>query len=333
MYRNVEQGCHDTAVTVHNWFDTPSASNSLEVIRVETESLVLAFLPGAGGRLLSLRVSGVELLWQNPSFFDVALNPVIPRSEWPIIDGTMKSWANIGGSKTWPAPQGWAGPGQWPGPPDAILDAGPWSMELQESTDQWWIVLGSPKDLRSGLQVQRNFQIPKDRSSFTEIITFTNVMPVPISWSIWEVCQVATELGEAGGSGHVVVSVADESPPVVLAEAVGRMEVDTRIEGCVSIPIAPVVGKLGFPSASGSVSYLRNDGHGLTLEFDPIPGADYPDQGSRAELWMQTPLDYPLAQFGDLESTANLVELEILSPSLHLAPGGSDSLTIHWSAF
>ena len=34
------------------------------------------------------------------------------------------NWKNYGGAKTWPAPQGWDGEGQWPGPPDPVLDSG-----------------------------------------------------------------------------------------------------------------------------------------------------------------------------------------------------------------
>ena len=38
--------------------------------------------------------------------------------------GELADWKNYGGAKTWPAPQGWDGHDQWPGPPDAILDTG-----------------------------------------------------------------------------------------------------------------------------------------------------------------------------------------------------------------
>ena len=37
---------------------------------------------------------------------------------------TLVNWKNYGGAKTWPAPQGWDGAGQWPGPPDPVLDSG-----------------------------------------------------------------------------------------------------------------------------------------------------------------------------------------------------------------
>jgi hypothetical protein len=32
--------------------------------------------------------------------------------------------------KMWPAPQGWDNQQQWPGPPDPVLDGGPYTAEI-----------------------------------------------------------------------------------------------------------------------------------------------------------------------------------------------------------
>jgi hypothetical protein len=275
-----------------------------------------------GGRLIGAAISGKELLWRNPEFFDDLL-PVKPRHTWQPLDATMGSWSNLGGAKTWPAPQGWSGPDQWPGPPDPVIDSGDWELAGE-------VVMVSPPDPYTGLQVTRSFTITGD-TSFTQETKFANVSSRPVRWSIWEVIQLDTEPATdrwAGGQGLVEIAAGNEHP-VVLADAHGTLAMERR-NGWVRIPIQPVVAKRGFPDATGEVAFRGPNGAVLRWRFDVFPHATYPDGGSRVEVWMQTPLRNPLAEFGDLHPDANYTEVEILSPLTTLLPGDTCTQRISW---
>ncbi|WP_423919578.1 hypothetical protein ACPEEZ_12585 [Frigoribacterium sp. 2-23] len=328
-----------------------SVPDDLPVVVVETERLRLVFAPSRGGRLLGLAVDGHELLWKNPRLVDEDFLPVRPVADWPAGDGGMSTWANLGGSKTWPAPQGWSGPGEWAGPPDGVLDAGEWAVTVERAFDtvsgaavssDTVVTLTSAPDPRSGLRVSRTFTVPHAGLAFAQRVEFTNTSAEPVRWSIWEVCQVDTS-GAAGlrvDDAAVVVPVAAASPGES-TRAGRRAELDlgtywgglesTSSDGEVRLPLGTAVAKRGFPAATGAVSYRTRRDPGLTLSSVVQENAEYPDGGSRVEVWLQTPTPEPIAALEGLHPDADLVELEVLGPLVTLLPGESTSLSIAWA--
>jgi hypothetical protein len=300
-----------------------------EVVR--TADLELVFWPDCGGRLISLRALGVDFLWRNPAYLDPDLQLVWPREAWVPLDGSMGSWANVGGSKTWPAPQGWAGRGEWPGPPDDRLDSGSWVLAREDdpATGEVHLSMTSPEDDRTGLRITREFWVPRQGTAFRQRNTFTNVSDEPVRWSIWEVCQVDTE--HCSG-GSVRVGTDHSAAPVRLLTVVGEPSLGTVAGDDLVIPLEDVVGKLGIPSATRHVTLARPEGRNLEIGFTVDADADYPDGGSRAELWLQFPIPEPLPEFGGLHPRARLVELEVLSPLRDLGPGESAALDLSWRA-
>ena len=303
----------------------------LDVIRISNDVLQLAFLPEVGGRLISLRVAGHETLWRNPEFLDGGLRAVRPRGDWPVPDGTMASWANVGGSKTWPAPQGWSGPGEWPGPPDAVLDGGTYDAGVALDADgAARVTLTSPVDDRSGLQVARAVTLPPVGTGFTQVSTFSNRSARTVRWSIWEVAQIDTTptTGAPGGVLHVAATRAGE--PLPLIAAYGELGYTVAPDG-VEIPAQDAVGKLGFPDATGRIEWRRADGLRLAMDTARRPDGEYPDGGCPVEVWVQCPVLEPLAGLGGLRPDAHVAEMEVLSPLATLAPGESTELRIDWS--
>ncbi|WP_164990519.1 DUF4380 domain-containing protein [Agromyces albus] len=295
---------------------------------MDNGTVALAFLPTVGGRLISVAAHGRELLWRNPEYLDASLQAVRRRSDWPRHDGTFASWVNIGGSKTWPAPQGWNGEGEWAGPPDPVLDSGAWSIESRESDDGLVVIMTSADDPRTGVRITKEFTVPGSGPEFAQQTTFTNISYQTVTWAVWEVAQIDTE----GGGVHAEVEVDVTDTRVVdLGSYHGTFEVEHG-EGTVSAGIQDVVVKRGFPSASGRIAYYEDTGVGLELSFSPIVDAIYPDQGSRAELWMQAPIPAPLAELDGLHPDAWLAELEVLSPLTTMRPGESVSFEIGWRA-
>lgn len=297
----------------------------LPVLVASNPDLELAFLPDVGGRLISIRVAGRELLWRNPAFLDTDLHPVLPRADWPRPDGTMGSWANVGGSKTWPAPQGWRGPGEWPGPPDEVLDAGPYTVQANvDSTGAAHVRLVSTVDQRTGLQVVRDVTLPAAGSDFSQLCTFVNRSPAPVRWAIWEVTQVDTS---PGGRGLIRVDTAAPALPLHLLTLVGTPRYEVGPDA-VEVPVQDVVGKLGFPAATGTVSWIR-DGRLLLRQRVARQDGPYPDGGCPVELWLQCPQPRPLEP-GGLHPSAHLVEMEVLGPLTDLNPGERTTLRVHW---
>ncbi|MBC7291390.1 MAG: hypothetical protein H5T83_08665 [Actinotalea sp.] len=329
-----------------HWVD----DGDLSTLRLDNGELSVVLLPGVGGRLMSLRArhrgepvgAGAEMLWRNPEYLDDDLRPVRPRSTWAPLDGGMGSWANLGGGKTWPAPQGWSGPDEWPGPPDAVLDAGVWSTRTDQVGDDLAVVLTSPDDARTGLRVERAFWFPAAGTRLRQRTTFTNVSASTVRWSPWEVCQVdtATGAGRPLDQARVEVDIAPDgwgapggpapATPLDMARLVGRVEPQGPVDGTWHLPVADVVGKVGFTDASGRLAFRRPDGAAVELFFTPVAGAPYPDGGARAELWFQCPLPEPLEGPGSLHPTAYLVELEVLAPLVDIAPGASVTQELLW---
>lgn len=303
----------------------------LDVLTVDNGELTLAFLPQVGGRLISLRLHGDEILWRNPAYLADDLSPLVPHAQWPRPDGTMGSWANVGGNKTWPAPQGWTGPETWPGPPDEVLDSG--AFRIRADVDERGaarVALTSAPDRRTGVSITRAFSIPASGTSFTQVSTFVNHTAIPVRWSVWEVTQIDTtpRFGSAdAGTFRVDAMSLDE--PLRLLDVVGAGRFNVR-PGAIEVPTQATVGKLGFPGASGRVTWLRGDGLRLEQSSARNPAAVYPDGGCPVELWLQYPLAEPLDRFGGLHPNAHLVEMELLSPLVEIPPGGRHSLDVAW---
>lgn len=308
-----------------------SGDPDLPLRAVANDRLRLVFLPTAGGRLISLCVDGRELLWHNPALLDDELRAVVPRSSWPVVDGTFASWANVGGSKSWPAPQGWDGPDQWQGPPDAVLDSGEYAWRESPTADGLRVVLTSADDPHTGLRIERRFDVPHSGTEFVETLVLTNSSGRAVRWAPWEVCQVDIGAGVRAPDAAVVVAVEGRIEPIDLGDHHGTLTT-RRVDRQVEIPVQDAIGKRGFADATGSIAWRGPDGESLELRFEPVPLADYPDHGSRAEVWMQAPSPDPLPSLSGLRVDARLAELEVLGPLITLEPGASTELGIRWIA-
>ncbi|WP_410627561.1 DUF4380 domain-containing protein [Amycolatopsis sp. cmx-8-4] len=265
--------------------------------------LRLGLVPQLGGRLLSVRHRGVELLWRNPALLGADL-----RGDYAPNAGRMGDWVNYCGDKTWPAPQGWDGPDQWAGPPDPVLDSGPYAVAADGDT----VTMTSAPDPRTGLRFTRAITILDD--GYRLDLRAENVSSRVVRWALWNVTQCP-------GGGSVVAGL---RRPDVVALVAGTGTPEYTVDGDrLVVPPQDVVGKLGVPGTAGWVSYGA-----LTLSFDVDPAGEYPDEGSPLEIWLEHPLPKPLAELGDLDPPARIVELEVLGPLTTLEPGAPTALTI-----
>lgn len=301
----------------------------METITIATAHAAAVVAPHLGGRILSWQAGGREWLWRNPALIGDDLHPIVRLADWPTPT-SMGTWANVGGDKTWPAPQGWNGSGEWSGPPDVVLDSGRYDV-VERAADRLSVVVRSAADLVTGVQITRHIALAADAPALTVVSTLRNVSDREVRWSAWEVTQVRTQrpsdhpgdrvevdVDEAGA--NVAVNLLELPPPIV-----ERPRPDQAV-----VPIQECVGKLGFPSATGRIALRLAEGPAFVQEFAVDASSVYPDRGSRAEMWMQYPVDEPVEALNGLQPCAYLVELECLSPLTVLAPGEEVSLKVRW---
>ncbi len=299
-----------------------------QVFWMSNRRVTLGFVPALGGRLLSFQLDGRELLYRNPSLLDDRLHRRAPDG-LPPADGTLSSWRNYGGDKTWPAPQGWSGPAEWPGPPDPVLDSGCYQADLETGNDELRLTMVSAPDPGTGLQISRTVTLTADATEFPVHQWFTCVGR-PVRWAIWNVLQLRGDpSGDAADGWYAEI---DDRPDAVIELLSGNGFPRFSItDGVVFVPLQKVVGKLGLPGATGRLSTVI-DGIEVCQRFAPEISADYPDRGSRAEIWLECPLDEGLAHLGGLKPDAYVLETEVLGPLTALEPGESSELTVTISA-
>ncbi|RFA07159.1 hypothetical protein B7R21_16340 [Subtercola boreus] len=302
-----------------------SGSPDLPLLTVDSGSYRAVFAPTRGGRLLALSLAGEELLWQNPALLDDDLHPRTPLTEWPQGEGGMGTWANVGGSKTWPAPQGWNGPDEWAGPPDPVLDSGVWTSAVTQNTGSVTVSLLSAADARSGLRMTRVFTFAGDQPDFAEAITLENISGRTIRWSPWEVCQVRTTPGD-------LITFEGAALPEMreLGLYEGRASARPGPQQ-VSFETGSGISKHGCVGGSGAIALRRRSGTTLMLSMRPVDGAEYPDGGCRTEVWLQRPTAAPIGELAGLHPDAHLAELEVLGPLVTLGPGESNTVVVTWS--
>src|SRR2546427_542239 len=139
------------------------------VVRLANGILELLVVPEIGGRVIQLRVGGLDLLYVNPRHAG--------RVYRPEENNFNAGWKNYGGSKVWPAPQGWSSDAEWPGPPDPVLDGGAYSCRiLDDKSESAAVLLESPADAYTGLTFARELRIFQDS-------TTVHIIPTALHWS------------------------------------------------------------------------------------------------------------------------------------------------------
>lgn len=301
---------------------TPAA---ISPIWLDNGTIRLGLAPDLGGRLLSLQLQGVEFLYRASDLVNDEL--VYTGDREPRAARTLQDWVNVGGDKTWPAPQGWELPTQWPGPPDAVLDAGPYTPAAEELDGAKAVTVSSGVEPRTGLRIQRRLVLPATGTRLRLELSLENASAAPVTWAIWNVTQLRVP-SEQGPDDGVLVGVPPRDLDVVkVVEGTGVPRVQRLAERVASVPAQRVVGKVGFPNATGWMAYVGPAGT-MSWSFPVEADLEYPDGGSRVEVWLEHPLDVPIAHLGGLRPAEAIVECEVLGPLRTLHPGDRTTLPL-----
>ncbi len=305
-------GCTITAEDYQGW----------NALRLANGILELIIIPEIGGRIIQLRLGESDFLYVNPRH----LGRVYPPEQNNFIAG----WKNYGGSKVWPAPQGWSSDKEWPGPPDPILDGSPYSCKIvEEDSERVAARLESPADEYTGLTLAREIRLCRDAAQVVVRHSMRNTSARPVSWGIWEVTQhVAHEyfLVFVPGKEYRQMFGDKEYENIRCPDASGLWRVRYKNQ----------VAKFAVQAEEGWVATLDSQ-RGLVYAggFKLFPGACYPD-GAPVEVWVNGEGSFTIhGDHVDPKSDPNgcdaFVETEILSPQVRLEPGEEYSFPITWS--
>jgi hypothetical protein len=292
--------------------------------------------PDIGGRVMAFSLAGRNLLWVNP-----ALEGKLFSAEENMGDGTLASWKNYGGSKTWPAPQGWSTNAEWHGPPDPVLDTGRYHFENVEiKEDELSIRVVSPPDARTGVRITRQVTLRPGSARALLHLEMENISDEPRRWALWDVVQLDATTRTLEGEKHneqawVYVPANPQSVfPIGYKVMFGAPDNPEwqRVGNLVAAQYLYQVGKIGVDSQAGWVAFAdQAEGYVFCQRFHVFPEEEYPDDGTTVACWT-TGLGESVGGLDYARDPLYHMEAEVVGPLRWMQPGARQSIEIEWCA-
>jgi hypothetical protein len=321
-------GCASDMYNAYKW----------KTIHLGNDLVDLEVVPEIGGRVLQYSLGDHDFFWVNRE-----LENTRPPASGVGPEG---EWLNYGGDKLWPAPQGWDNDAQWPGPPDPVLDGGPYRAQvLSGEVQPTAILLTSREDMRSGIQFTREVKSFEDTTRVHIIATMLNIDTKPRRWSIWAVTQfdVADRHGKGYNKNFWTYCPLNPESRFYRGYGVQYGLVNNPTfnpdpdNGMMRVHYQRIVGKAGLDSPAGWVATVdATDGYAFIHRFTHEPGREYPD-GSSVEFWTNGLGDiYAWGKKNPMPEHPSenpyVLESEILGPMASLQPGESTVFEMDWYA-
>jgi hypothetical protein len=294
--------------------------------------------PQLGGRAIQLELGDQQFFFVNK---DLA-GRVLPESENNLKSG----WANYGGDKVWPAPEGWMNDNQWPSIPYYILDGSNFQFEkVKETGEEVAVRVTSPSDPRTGVQFARTYHVYAGTTRVTVEQVMRNTSRRQIRWGIWHLIQNdAADAHDPSKPNPELYMYIPLNPRSMFPEGYYKPYGDARhpsyevLDGGHMLRVHYLyrVGKAAADSDAGWYAVVNGQKNiGYVETFKHFPGMEYPDNAS-VETWndgpgtiSRGPWDQTLAD--DPKKTPYFLEAEVISPFARLDPGEEYEFSVHWS--
>ena len=290
-------------------------------VHLSNSLITLSVVPSIGGRVMDLRLGETNVFYGNPRHYGQKA-----ISDAQGID--IGLWRNYGGSKVWPAPQGWSGDQEWPGPPDPVLDSGPYDCTTSLNGEVASVHLKSQHDEYSGVTLQRDIKIRPGTSVVHLHHRMHNTSKRPVRWSIWQVTQVDAARG-------LEIFIPAKGFHQTLGDEPFR-SIDFDISGTLlHLGYKNQVAKFAVEANAGWFASLDRARGVVLVETFPIGrGATYPD-GAATAFWMSGAGTFTIhGDCIDMTDGANgcdpHVETEVMGPLTNLEPAESCELRTAW---
>jgi hypothetical protein len=304
-----------------------------------SNGLVSLFIaPEIGGRAIQLQLGDYEYFFVNKALE----GKVLPESENNVKAG----WANYGGDKAWPGPEGWMNDDQWASVPYYILDGAPYQAEVAADTPSEGAVrVTSPRDPRTGVQIIRTFHVYAGTTRIKVDQVMRNISRREVRWGIWHLIQNdgadASDPSKPNPDLYLYVPLNPHSkyPEGYYKPYGDAMHPSYRvIDGGKMLQVHYLyrVCKAAADSSAGWYAVVNGQKNlGIVENFKYFPAEEYPD-GASVETWNQGPGTISRGPFDqvvpdDPVKTPYFLETEGMSPYAQLEPGEEYSFPIHWS--
>ncbi len=304
-----------------------------------TNGLVSLYIaPDIGGRAIQLQLGDQEFFFVNR---DLA-GKVLPESENNLKTG----WANYGGDKMWPGPEGWMNDQEWPSIPYYILDGSRYQAEvMKESAEEVAVRVTSPTDPRSGVQFSRTFHVYAGTTRVKVEQLMRNISRREIRWGMWHLIQNdAADARDPSRPNPDLYMYIPLNPKSHYPNGYYNPYGDARhpsyevLHGGRMLRVHYLyrVGKAAADSSAGWYAVVNGQKNiGLVESFTYFPDREYPD-GASVETWNDGPGTISRGPFDqvlpdDPKKTPYFLESEVLSPYAALQPGEEYEFTVYWS--
>ena len=280
----------------------------------------LYVVPELGGRIIQLRFGSHEFFYVNARHRG--------RVYLPEENCLGAGWKDYGGSKVWPAPQGWDSDNLWPGPPDPVLDGGSYSSRIEEGSESAAVYLESPPDEYTGLTFSREIRLFENSSIVRIVHQMRNTSLRPVRWAIWQVTQ------QAAHHPLIISAPAKRYRQVFGDEPFDHIEVDAA-RGFWKLEYRNQVAKFAVEAEHGWLIALRPEAQVAMVERFPLfPSLPYPD-GAPLEIWVNGSGTFTIhndrIRMGNSPDSCDpFIETEILSPFADLDPGQQYTFPVTW---
>ena len=312
--------------------------NGWNVYRLTNGIVSLLIAPQLGGRAIQMQLGEHEYFFVNK---DLA-GKVLP----PEQNNLKSGWANYGGDKIWPGPEGWANDDQWPSIPYYILDGSTFKAEVVvENSSEVALRVTSPEDPRSGVQFARTYHVYAGTTRIKVDQVMRNISRRRIRWGMWHLVQNdASDAANPLKPNPELYMYVPLNPHSRYPDGYYLPYGDARhpsyqvIHGGRMLRIHYLyrVGKIAADSSAGWYGVVNGQKNIAYIEnFTYFPDSEYPD-GASVESWndgpgviSRGPFDQTLTD--DPHKTPFFLEAEAMSPYAALDPGEEYSFPIYWS--
>ena len=312
--------------------------NGWNVYRLTNGIVTLYVAPDIGGRAIQLELGEKGLFFVNK---DLA-GKVLPAEQNNLKAG----WANYGGDKVWPAPEGWMNDDQWPSIPYYILDGSKFASEVvTETPSEVAVRVTSPADPRTGVQFVRTYHLYAGTTRLKIDQVMRNISHRQIRWGIWHLIQNdavdARDPSKPNPDLYMYLPLSRQSKyPQGYYNPYGdaRHPSYQLLHGGQMLRVHYLyrVGKVAADTDRGWYAVVNGQKNiGFVENFTCFPEKEYPD-GAAVETWnngpgiiSRGPWDQTLPD--DPKQNPYILETEVLSPYATLNPGEEYSFPVYWS--
>lgn len=308
------------------------------VYKLSNGLVSLYIAPDIGGRAIQLQLGDQEFFFVNRDLE----GKVLPESQNNLKAG----WANYGGDKAWPGPEGYTSDNQWASVPYYVLDGSHYQSQVVTDTPAEVAVrVTSPGDPRTGVQLIRTFHMYADTTRIKVDEVMRNISRREIRWGIWHLIQnEGADAEDASKPNPALYMYIPLNPRSKYPDGYYEPYGIARHPSYQVLPGGRLlrvhylywVCKAAADSNAGWYAVVNGQKNlALVENFTYHPDREYPD-GASVETWNDGPgtisrgsFDQTLAN--DPKQTPYFLETEGMSPYATLQPGEEYSYPIWWS--